>query len=319
MARTVAFLIFEGFQILDAAGPVAAFEMAARYGVPDAYEVKIVSRDGGLVASSSGALMWSERLSPSLEFDTLVVVGGKGTRAAAECPRTLALVRGRHGRARRVCSVCTGAYVLAAAGLLDGRPATTHWEAGGDFARRFPKVRAEPDRIFTRDGDIWTSAGVTAGIDLALALIGEDLGEAVARKAAQQLVVYYRRTGGQSQFSSLLEKSPPAGRFAALLGWIREHIAEDLPVERLAEEAHMSPRNFARAFPREVGTSPARMVEKLRLEVAAERIEHGREPMDAVARATGFGDPDRMRRAFLRVYGRPPQALRRAQRRLEVK
>ncbi|MEZ5839689.1 MAG: GlxA family transcriptional regulator [Hyphomicrobiales bacterium] len=314
MTRTIAVLVFEGFQLLDAAGPIAAFEMAARYGVPGAYEIRLVSRSGGHIESSSGAILRTQRMALDMPVDTLVVAGGRGTRAAATCPRTLAFVRHMHGRARRVCSVCTGAYVLAAAGLLDGRSATTHWEQTADFARTFDRVHTEPDRIYTRDGDVWTSAGVTAGIDMSLALIADDLGEAVARAVARQLVVYYRRTGGQSQFSALLEETPPAGRFAPLLGWMRENIGDDLPVERLAAEAGMSPRNFARSFAREVGTSPARMVEKIRLEAAMEHVEESDAPLDVVARRIGFGDPDRMRRAFLRVYGQTPQALRRSRR-----
>jgi transcriptional regulator GlxA family with amidase domain len=217
-------------------------------------------------------------------------------------------------RARRIASVCSGAYLLAEAGLLDGRRATTHWERSGDFTRRFPRVRLEPDRIFVRDGDVWTSAGITAGIDLALALIGEDLGEAVARRTAQQLVVYHRRPGGQSQFSALIEMDGQGGRFADLIDWMRERLGERLGVERLAERAAMSPRHFARAFAAETGMTPAKAVERLRLETARARVENSAEPIELVAAAVGFGDPERMRRAFLRAFGQPPQALRRAAR-----
>ena len=220
----------------------------------------------------------------------------------------------RRRRCRRIASVCSGAFLLAAAGLLDGRRATTHWSRSQQFARRFPNVRLEPDRIFVRDGAIWTSAGITAGIDLALAMIAEDLGEAIARRTAQQLVVYRRRPGGQSQFSALLEMERPDGRFGALLGWARERLAEPLCVERLAERAAMSPRNFARAFAAETGVTPARAVERLRVEAARERVEADGGPIDAIAGETGFGDPERMRRAFLRAFGQPPQALRRAAR-----
>ena len=173
-------------------------------------------------------------------------------------------------------------------------------------------MRLEPDRIFVRDGKIWSSAGITAGVDLALALIAEDLGEPVARRVAQQLVVYRRRPGGQSQFSALLEMERPDGRFGPLLGWARERLGESLTVERLAERAAMSPRNFARRFAEETGVTPARAVERLRVEAARERVEGGRAPIDAIADETGFGDSERMRRAFLRAYGQPPQALRRA-------
>ena len=203
---------------------------------------------------------------------------------------------------RRVASVCSGAFILAAAGLLDGRRATTHWSRTAEFARRFPKVRVEPDRIHVKDGPIWTSAGITAGIDLALALIAEDLGEEIAKLTAQQLVVYYRRPGGQSQFSALLELGRPEARFGPLLSWARERLHQSLGVERLADQAAMSPRHFSRAFAAETGVTPAKAVERLRVEAARERIEAGVEPIDSIATRVGFGDPERMRRAFLRAF-----------------
>jgi transcriptional regulator GlxA family with amidase domain len=309
MTRTIGFLIFPDFQLLDAAGPIAAFEIAGRF-VPDAYRLVVLAAEPGLVTSSSGAAMQAQALETAPPLDTLIVSGGEGTRAAID-PRLLAFV----GRAtRRTTSVCSGAYVLAEAGLLDGRRATTHWSRSADFARRYPKVMLEPDRIFIRDGAIWTSAGITAGIDLSLALIGEDLGEAVARRTAEILVVYHRRPGGQSQFSTLLELDQKQGRFGPLLGWMRERLAEKLNIERLADQAAMSPRHFTRAFTAETGLTPARSVERLRVEVARERVEAGAEPIDRIAAATGFGDPERMRRAFVRAFGQPPQALRRAAR-----
>jgi transcriptional regulator GlxA family with amidase domain len=213
-----------------------------------------------------------------------------------------------------VSSVCSGAYVLAAAGLLDGRRATTHWSRAEDFARRFPAVRLEADRIWVRDGEVWTSAGITAGIDLALAMIEADLGEGVARRTAQQLVVYHRRPSGQSQFSALLALGAGGGRFAPLLAWMREHLGERLTIDRLAERAGMSERNFARAFLSETRLTPAKAVERLRLEAARTAVEDGARPIDVVAREAGFGDPERMRRAFVRAFGQPPQALRRAAR-----
>jgi transcriptional regulator GlxA family with amidase domain len=198
--------------------------------------------------------------------------------------------------------------------LLDGRRATTHWGRAAEFARAYPQIRVEPDRIFVRDGNIWTSAGITAGIDLALALVADDLGEAVAKRAAQQLVVHHRRPGGQSQFSALLDLGRPDGRFGGLLAWARERLDEPLPVERLADRAAMSPRNFARAFTAETGATPAKAIERLRLEAARVHVENGSEPIDRVASASGFRDPERMRRAFIRAFGQPPQALRRAAR-----
>ncbi len=313
MTRTIAFLIFPDFQILDAAGPIAAFEIASRY-VPGAYALHVIAAEAGPVRSSSGVAMTAEALDAVQRIDTLVVAGGEGTRSPAIDEPVLSFVRQTAATAGRISSVCSGAYVLAAAGLLDGRRATTHWNRGPDFARRFPKVRLEPDRIYVRDGPIWTSAGITAGIDLVLAMIAEDLGETVARQTAQQLVVYQRRPGGQSQFSALLEMDRPGGRFGALMAWARERLHEPLNVERLASQTAMSPRNFARAFTADTGVTPARAVERLRVEMARERIEAGPEPIDRVAEAAGFGDPERMRRAFLRAFGQPPQALRRAAR-----
>jgi transcriptional regulator GlxA family with amidase domain len=247
-------------------------------------------------------------------LDTLIVAGGRGTRDTVNCEATLGFLREASARVRRVASVCTGAFLLAAAGLLDGRRATTHWRLAASLARNYPQVKVLPDRIFVRDGAVWTSAGITAGIDLALALIAEDLGEAVAKRTAQELVVYYRRPGGQSQFSALLDLDGGGGRFAPLLAWARERLSEPLSVERLADRAAMSPRHFARAFTADTGMTPAKAVERMRLEVARERIEGGAEPIDRIARLTGFGDPERMRRAFIRAVGQPPQSLRRGAR-----
>ena len=212
--------------------------------------------------------------------DTLIVTGGRGTREASASPETLAFIRVDGCRARRIASVCTGAFILAAAGLLDGRRATTHWGRAAELAGAYPQVHIEPDRIFIRDGQVWTSAGVTAGIDLALALVADDLGEAVAKRAAQQLVVYYRRPGGQSQFSALLEADRPDSRFSPVLAWARERLGERLPVERLADHAAMSPRHFARAFAAETGTTPAKAIERLRLEAAREQVESSAEPIE---------------------------------------
>lgn len=306
-------LIFPGFQILDAAGPIGAFEIAGRYG-GDAYAIETLAIEPGAVRSSAGVGMAATSTDAAARYDTLMVAGGDGTYGASHDAPTLAFVRAAAAKAGRVASVCSGAFVLAAAGLLDGRRATTHWSRTADFARRFPKVALEPDRIFVRDGPVWTSAGITAGIDLSLAMIADDLGEEIARKTAQQLVVYRRRPGGQSQFSALLELERPGARFGALLGWARERLAEPLGVERLAGQAAMSPRHFARAFAAETGVTPAKAIERLRVEAARERIEAGPEPIDRVAERTGFGDPERMRRAFLRAFGQPPQALRRARR-----
>lgn len=310
--RPIAFLIFPDFQLLDAAGPIAAFEIAERH-MPGSYRLRVVAARAGPVASSSGATMNAEAADEAA-IDTLVVAGGEGTRPALLEAPLIDWVRETATRARRTASVCSGAYILAEAGLREGRAATTHWSRTADFRRRYPGVRLEPDRIYVRDDGIWTSAGITAGIDLALALIAEDLGEAVARATAQQLVVPRRRPGGQSQFSALVDMGGASGRFADLLDWARERLAEPLGVERLADQAAMSPRNFARAFVREMGMTPAKAVEHLRVEAARSRLETAEESVEQVAAAVGFGDAERMRRAVLRAFGQPPQALRRAAR-----
>jgi transcriptional regulator GlxA family with amidase domain len=311
MPSRIAFLIFPGFQILDATGPIAAFEIAARYR-PGTYTLRTVAVVPGPVPSSSGACLQAAPLGRAEAVDTLVVAGGDGSRAAAVCGRTMKFVLACAARSRRVASVCSGTYVLAAAGLLDGRRATTHWSVTTDFSRRFPNVRLDADRIYVRDGKIWSSAGITAGIDLALALIGEDLGEDIARRTAQQLVVYHRRPGGQSQFSPLLQMERTDGRFGKLWDHVRTHLRDRLSVAELARLSCMSPRNFSRAFKEEVGIAPAKAVERLRVDTARADLESGHPTIQQVATACGFGNPERMRRSFLRVLGAPPSALKRS-------
>jgi transcriptional regulator GlxA family with amidase domain len=306
-------LVFPDFQLLDAAGPISVFEIAARY-AGQTPSIKIVAATAGPVRSSSGVEVLARGLKAAGAISTLIVAGGEGVDAAAKCPKTLAFVRGLAKRGVRVASICSGAHLLAEAGLLEGRRATTHWGRTRHFLAAHPKVKWEPDRIFVRDGDIWSSAGITAGIDLALAMVTEDFGEQVAQNTARQLVLYHRRSGGQSQFSSLLELKSPSGRFGALLTWAREHLAAPLTVEDLAEQAGMSSRHFTRAFIAETGTTPSKAVERLRIEVARQRVQSSSEAIERVAEATGFRDPERMRRAFIRAFGQPPQSLRRAAR-----
>ncbi|SHJ31691.1 transcriptional regulator, AraC family with amidase-like domain [Bradyrhizobium lablabi] len=306
-------LIFPDFQLLDAAGPISVFEIAARF-AGAAPSIKVLAATPGPVRSSSGAEMLARGFRPSGAISTLIVAGGMGTRAPAICAKTLSFVRGLAKRGVRVAGVCSGAYILAEAGLLDGRRATTHWGRTRHFLSAYPKVKLEADQIFVRDGNIWTSAGITAGIDLALAMVTEDLGEEIAQKTARQLVLYHRRSGGQSQFSSLLELKAPSGRFGPLLTWAREHLDAPLTVEDLAEQAGMSSRHFARAFIAETGTTPSKAVERLRIEVARQRVQSSSEAIERVAQLTGFRDPERMRRAFIRAFGQPPQSLRRAAR-----
>jgi transcriptional regulator GlxA family with amidase domain len=298
----IGMLVFPDFQLLDAAGPISVFEIAGRF-ANQPLPISVIAVTPGMVRSSSGVEMLARGLRPSAAISTLIVAGGEGVRTAATCPKTLAFVRGVAKRGVRVASVCSGAYILAEAGLLDGRRATTHWQRTRHFVSAYPKIKLEPDRIFVRDGNIWSSAGISAGIDLALAMAAEDFGDEVAQKTARQLVLYHRRSGGQSQFSSLLELKAPAGRFGPLLAWAREHLEAPLTVEDMAEQAGMSSRHFARAFIAETGTTPSKAVERLRIEVARLRVQSSSEAIQRVAETTGFRDPERMRRAFIRAFG----------------
>jgi transcriptional regulator GlxA family with amidase domain len=309
----IGILVFPDFQLLDAAGPISVFEFAGRY-ARQPPSIKVVAATPGPVRSSSGVEMLARGFKPAGAISTLVVAGGDGVDDAAKSENTLAFVRGLARRSVRIASVCSGALMLAEAGLLDGRRATTHWQRTRQFLAAYPNVKWEPDRIFVRDGQIWSSAGITAGIDLALAMVTEDYGEEIAQKTARQLVLYHRRSGGQSQFSSLLELKAPSGRFGPLLTWAREHLDAPLTVEDLAEQAGMSSRHFARAFIAETGTTPSKAVERLRIEVARQRVQSSSEAIERVAQLTGFRDPERMRRAFIHAFGQPPQSLRRAAR-----
>lgn len=312
--RDIAFAIFPGFQILDAAGPIAAFEIAERF-APGAYTIRVVASIGGNIASSSGIAMPAQSLK-SLRLatlDTLIAVGGRGTREAAADRALIGALQRAAPRVRRIGSICSGAFLLAAAGLLDGKRATTHWRSAPLLQRLFPTVDVDPDRIFVQDGAVWTSAGVTAGIDLALAMVAADLGPDIATNVAREMVVYAQRPGGQTQHSALLDLGG-GDKFAALNTWMREHLGADLSVEALAARAAMSPRNFSRAYAAETGVTPAKAVERLRVEAARAALERG-EPIQETADRVGFGDPERMRRAFIRLYGAPPAAVRRTLRR----
>jgi transcriptional regulator GlxA family with amidase domain len=311
MTRRIAFLIYPDFQLLDATGPLVAFEIAQRY-KPGFYEWKVVAAAPGSVASSSGVSLEAAPFGSPSTLHTLAVVGGFGSQTAAQCPKTLRFVRACATHSRRVVSICSGAYVLAASGLLDGRRATTHWGCSTDFARQYPQVRLDADRIFIKENNIWTSAGISAGIDLALALIGEDMGEDIARKTAQQLVVYHRRPGGQSQFSPLLEIERTDGHFTALFEYMRAHLHRQLSVVELASYCCMSPRNFSRLFTAEVGVTPAKAVERLRVDAARASLESGPQSVQLVAKQYGFGTPGRMRRSFLRLLGTPPSMAKKA-------
>jgi transcriptional regulator GlxA family with amidase domain len=309
--RRVRIVVFPGFELLDLSGPLCAFNLASE-AHQASYLVDVISTHGGTVASGSGVPIHTSGASRGKPVDTLIVVGGAADSVIDADADTVALIRKLAPRARRVASVCTGAFLLAAAGLLDGRSATTHWRYAALFQRRFPHVRVDADKIFVRDGRVWTSAGITSGIDLTLALIEDDCGVEMSKAVARDMVVYHRRSGGQSQFSTLLELEPSSDRVRDALNFARDHLHEPLSVERMAAAARISPRQFARLFLKETGDTPARVVERLRAEAALPRIQEGTEPIEIVARKVGFGDKDRMRRAFLRIYGQPPRALRRA-------
>jgi transcriptional regulator GlxA family with amidase domain len=263
------------------------------------------------VATSFAITVETEPFSGT-DFDTLLVAAG--TTIEESSPKLRDFIREAAVRSRRVAAPCTGAFTLAQAGILDGRRATTHWAYARELQARFPLVKVDEDRIFVVDGPVWTSAGMSAGIDLALAMIEADHGADLARRVAKKMVVYHRRAGGQSQFSSLLELAPKSDRIQSVLTYARGHLRTELSVEQLAGVANLSPRQFSRAFRAETGQSPAKAIENLRVEAARLLMEDGQLPIDTVAHETGFADRERMRRAFLRAFGQPPQAIRRAAR-----
>jgi transcriptional regulator GlxA family with amidase domain len=306
----VGLLVFPDFNILDLSGPLAAFDVSRHEVQPPPYRMTVFSEEGGAVVSSCGVSVGTVALRRA-RIDTFIAVGGRGAIAASQRASLVALVRNAARRTKRVCSVCSGAFLLAEAGLLEGRRVTTHWEYAQRLQQQFPHVRVESDQIYIRDGELWTSGGVTAGIDMVLALIEEDLGLEAARRAARVLVVYHRRVGGQSQFSAMLEMQPETDRLRRALHFAREHLHEPLPVERLAQSVHVGARQFSRLFLRETGESPAKAVERMRTEVAYARVTGTAESIEAIARRVGFANAERMRRAFIRLYGQPPRAVRR--------
>jgi transcriptional regulator GlxA family with amidase domain len=310
--RRVLVLAVEGTESLDILGPVEVFDYADRQ-VPGSYRIDVVgpTTDGQITMSNRLRLGVGPLPEPPPRHDTLVVAGGEGARRATGDPAIIDWIARASRRARRTTSVCTGSYLLAAAGLLDGRRATTHWDFCAGLAERYPTVEVDPDPIWVRDGDIWTSAGVTAGIDLALALVEDDLGAEVALAIARELVVFLKRPGGQSQFSGALsaqQANRPALR--ELQAWIAGHLSDDLSVAALAAQARLSERSFARAFRAEIGQTPAAYVETLRVERARALLEDGAESLEAVTQATGFTSPEVLRRAFHRRVGVSPAAYR---------
>lgn len=312
-SRRVVILAFPGVQPLDVAGPAEVFSGASLL-APGAYTVEVVAGASEPILSRGsgyGIVPASTTAACRGPIDTLMVAGGFGVEDALKDASLVGWVRAAASRSHRVTSVCSGAFLLAAAGLLDGRRATTHWAACDELKRRHPQVDVDPKPIFVHDGAVWTSAGVTAGIDLALALVEEDLGPEVPREVARWLVVFLQRPGGQAQFSSHLASAPASREpLRELQAWMADNLDDDLRVETLAARAAMSPRNFARAFRRETGLTPAAYVEALRVEAARQRLERGAEPVDIVAHRAGFGTPETMRRAFARRVGVPPAQYR---------
>jgi transcriptional regulator GlxA family with amidase domain len=313
--RRIEILAFDGVQLLDVAGPLQVFatanDFAAHRQAPPPYALDVVALSAPNVATSSGlSLLVRPLATDRAPLDTLIVAGGYRVNAACEDAALVDWLRGRAALARRTASVCSGAMLLAAAGLLKGRRATTHWGRCAELARRHPDVRVESDPIFIRDGDIWTSAGITAGIDLALALLEEDLGREVALAVARELVVFLKRPGGQAQFSATLSLQRGGGGFDDLHAWIGDNLGADLSIPQLAARAHMSERTFLRRYKQAAGCSPAKAIERLRVEAAQRRLCESREPIKRVAARCGFGSEEMMRRSFARVARVSPQDYR---------
>ncbi len=309
--RRVDVLAFPDVQLLDVAGPLQVFaaanEQVSRLHAAAPYAIRVIAPDGAEIRATSGLTFATERLpDPAEPLDTLIVAGGQGVMRAAEDESLVEWLKARAGSARRTASVCTGAFLLAAAGLLDRRRAVTHWEYCDLLARRHPAVTVERDPIFVRDGPMWSSAGVTAGIDLSLALVEEDLGRAVALCVARQLVVFLKRPGGQAQFSAALSLQSADDRFAGLHGWLAEHLAENLTLSRLAAQAGMSERTFLRRYREATGLSPARAIERLRVEAARQLLADTRLSAKRIAARCGFGSEETMRRGFARLQGVSP-------------
>jgi transcriptional regulator GlxA family with amidase domain len=315
----IAMLAYPGIQMLDVMGPLEVFSRTSRWlkehhvRSDDAYGVEIIGLTRGPFEASSGLRLYAGRGFSEVGrgIDTLMIAGGVGSDRYRSNPLLLRWIRRQAGWVRRLASVCTGAFFLAEAGLLNGRRATTHWASCDEMARSYPDVRVEPDTIFVQEGSVYTSAGVTAGMDLALALVEEDHGRDVALAVARALVMFLRRPGGQAQFSAqlavqLAEHEP----LRDLQTYALEHPGDDLSVETLARRAAMSPRNFARVFTREIGTTPARFVTSVRVETARRHLEETTDDLETICAKSGLGTPESMRRAFLRIVGIPPGQYR---------
>ncbi|MFT4001492.1 MAG: DJ-1/PfpI family protein [Rhizobium sp.] len=311
--RRIEILAFDNAQLLDITGPLQVFtsanEAAVEAGLARPYDAIAVAMGTQTRTTSGLALVTTPLGDADSPIDTLIVAGGWGVNKACEEGTLLEWIRRRSASARRTACVCSGAFLLAEAGLLDGRRAATHWNRCDEFARRFPKVRLEPDPIFVQDGSIWSSAGVTAGIDLSLALVEADLGRKLALAVARELVVFLKRPGGQAQFSSALRLQENGERFDRLHAWITDNLRADLSLPALAEQANMSARSFSRHYLKATGRTPARTVEEIRIEAARRLLEEGLTVHQARMRC-GFSSEETMRRNFVRKFGTTPQAFR---------
>ncbi len=314
--RRIVFLAFPQVVLLDLIGPWDVLNLANTLANDETppYELELVSGDDSAAILSFGGISMASQQSASKcrgAIDTLMVPAAGMSWQSPPSAHSLTVLRRLAGRSRRIVSICGGAMLLAAAGLLDGKKATTHWRGTDELAARFPNVNVQPDSIFVKDGNVYTSAGVTAGIDLALALVEEDLGRAMALNCARYLVVFMRRPGGQSQFSATLEsQQAERNSINELIAWVTDNLASNLSVETMADRVHMSLRNFSRVFRSETGQTPAALVEKLRVDAARRRLEETDEPLETIATACGFGSADSMRRSFHRIVKVAPNDYR---------
>jgi transcriptional regulator GlxA family with amidase domain len=302
----IGYVVFPGFGVMTF-GAMSVFEVANTVLGRKHYDVQLLSEVGGSVRSSLGVVVQTAAIADA-QFDTLIIGGG------GEMPFTSGLrdfLRRAAASSRRIAATCTGVFFLADAGIVDGRRVTTHWFFAEELRKRYPKLRLDENRLFIVDGHIWTSAGMTAGIDQALAMVEADLDADVARTVAKDLVVHHRRAGGLPQSSVMLELEPKSDRIQLALTYAKRNLGMQLTVEQLAAAANLSPRQFSRLFLAETGQTPAKAVERLRIEAARLLLQDGTHPIEVVARQTGFHDRERMRRAFIRTFGAPPQAVRR--------
>lgn len=315
MPKIIHVLAFANVQVLDVTGPLQVFasanDLARQQGLPLPYAVNVIAAQAEPVMTSAGLALVAEPL-PGAETpcDTLVIAGGWGVYGAAEDPQLVAWVRQKATQSRRMASVCTGAFLLAASGLLDGCRVATHWTRCEELARKYPRLQVEANPIFIQQGSLWTSAGVTAGIDLCLALVEQDLGRAVALDVARHLVVFLKRPGGQAQFSVTLSLQKGGSRFSELHAWMAEHLHLDLSIPTLAAACGMSERSFVRHYRADTGQTPARAVELLRVETARRQLADSAVAIKRIAAQCGFGSEETMRRSFIRALSITPQLYR---------